>query len=94
VGKASECLSSANDLLIIIDTLLGLIERGGQLLNEGVPRPCHICGNGYYRPQVLRQGTNGGILRIWVSGGATDIESMPVQILACDNCRHVEFFRT
>jgi serine/threonine protein kinase len=94
VGRASECLSSANDLLIIVSTLLGLIERGGQLLNEGVPRPCHICGNGYYQPQVLRQGRKGGTLRIWASGEAMDIESMPVQIFACDSCHHVEFFRT
>lgn len=94
VGKASECLSSAQDLLIIVDTLLRMIECGGQLLKEGVPRPCHICGNGYYRPHVLPQGTNAGILRIWISGGASDIESLSVQIFVCDYCRHVELFRT
>lgn len=94
VGKASECLSSAQDLLLMVDTLLRRIECGGQVLNEGVPRPCHICGNGYYQRQVLRPGTIGGMLRIWASGGATDIENLSVQIFVCDNCRHVEFFRT
>lgn len=94
VGKASECLSSAQDLLIIVDTLLRMIECGGQLLKEGVPRPCHICGNGYYQPQVLRQGTNVGILRIWISGGASDIEGLSVQIFVCDKCGHVELFKT
>jgi serine/threonine protein kinase len=93
VGKSSECLPSAHDLLIIVNTLLGVTERGGQLLNEGVPRPCHICGNGYYRLQVPRQGTDGGILRIWISGGALDVECVSVQIFACDYCRHVELFR-
>jgi serine/threonine protein kinase len=94
VGKPSECLSSAQDLLNMVDAMLKMIGGGGQLLKEGVPRPCHVCGNGYYRPQVLRQGTNVGILRIWISGGALDIESLPVQIFVCDNCRHVELFRT
>lgn len=92
VGRASDCLPSAQDLLLMVDELSNMLERGGQLLHEGVPRPCQICGSGYYRPHILRQGISRGNLRIWVSGGATDIEVVRVQIFACEKCGHVEMF--
>jgi serine/threonine protein kinase len=95
VEQPSQCLSSAQDLLIMVDTMLRIIERGGQLLwAPYVPRPCHVCGNGHYEPQMLAHNTPLGSIRLWLSGTASGTDSLPVRILVCSNCGHVEFFKT
>jgi serine/threonine protein kinase len=93
VEAADRCLSSAQDLLLAVDTILRAMELGGQLLSESVPRPCHVCGNGFYQPQELRKHTSTAGMRLWISGGATDIEVLGVQVFSCDKCGHVQFFK-
>jgi serine/threonine protein kinase len=73
------------DLLLMVNKLLQIIDRGGQLLNENVPRPCHICGNGFYQRK-----THDGSLVIWVKDSQTS--NLKVQPFVCDYCGHVEFF--
>jgi serine/threonine protein kinase len=95
VEQADQCLSGAQDLLPRIDQALGIIERGGQLLRPGVPRPCRVCGKGFYQAVVLRENPKNGplSLRFWVIG-TSDISSVPARPLACDYCGHVELFTT
>ncbi len=44
VKNPHDCLSSAGELSKIVTSFLVALQRGGQLLSPGVPRPCRICG--------------------------------------------------
>jgi serine/threonine protein kinase len=90
VERQQRCFSSAADLLLVVDTNLESIKRGGQLLQDGIPRICHVCGGGRY----ARQGSPSYNLRLWNSGGANDTTTMGVEVWVCGTCNHVEFFRT
>jgi serine/threonine protein kinase len=52
VEEQKDCFSSADDLLLVVDTYLEVIKQRGQLLNDGIPRPCHVCGLGHYARQA------------------------------------------
>ena len=88
-----ECLPRAGELLLVVDGHLNVMRRGGQMLREGVPRPCRVCGNGHYQPEVLRQNTPVGSMRFWFSAPGPDIGSLSVRTFVCSNCGHVEFFK-
>ncbi len=94
VEQPKDCFSSARDLLIAVDATLGIIERRGQLMSRGVPRPCHVCGNGYYQPELLRQNSPVGSMRFWFNAPASDVGTLPVHTFVCSSCGHVEFFKT
>jgi serine/threonine protein kinase len=93
VEQTDQCLPNAEELLRWTDEAFGVIVRGGQLMREGVPRPCRICGKGFYRPVVFPQVPNAlPGLRLWLSG--SEIVSLPVSPLACDYCGNLEFFKS
>ena len=94
VGREEKCLSSADDLLLIVDTNLETIKQSGQLLHDGIPRICHVCGVGRYARQTFAKNTPAYNMRLWSSGGATDISLMGVEVFECDTCHHIQFFRT
>lgn len=85
VEHSRECLSSAQDVLQMVNTALLAIERGGQLVKDGVPRPCHVCGQGMY------QAENQGEVQIWRTNSQPSL--LKTRLFACDNCGHVEFFK-
>jgi serine/threonine protein kinase len=89
VEEAGDCLESAQQLLPILDESLAILDRGGQLLSDGVPRPCRVCGKGHYRLESLPPGTAGA------SKVNLSMAGMPivVRLFICDNCGHVELFR-
>jgi hypothetical protein len=89
VEESKNCLASADDLLTIVNTTIARIERGGQLLSDGVPRPCRVCGTGLYQPAVLRQGVQGKPVFSFSLAGA------PVEVrpFTCDHCGHMELFK-
>ena len=96
VERPEQCQTSASDLVIIISTYLQMLERGGQLLHPGIPRPCRVRGHGHYQsegygstqPPIPKDGPVG--LRLWVGG--SDVVSLRVYPFVCDTCGHVEFF--
>jgi serine/threonine protein kinase len=96
VERERDCLSGAQDLLLAVETTLRIIERGGQLLKEGVPRPCRVCGIGLYQPGALSNTlpalSKGGPvgLRFWY--GASETTTVPVYPFVCNTCGHVELF--
>lgn len=94
VEREEDCLPSADGLLLIVKTNLESIKQGGQLLHDGIPRNCHVCGVGHYARQSLTKDTRSYNLRLWNSGGATDISTIGVEVWECDMCRHIQFFRT
>lgn len=46
--ERSKVLPTALELLQIVDGHLGVMRRGGQVLTDDVPRPCRVCGTGFY----------------------------------------------
>lgn len=85
-----KCLASARDLLAAVDHHLSIMSRGGQSLAEGVPRPCHVCGRGYYHAGELRRGVTGRpVVGLSMAGYPISFE-----IFLCDVCGHTELFKT
>jgi len=39
-----------------------------ELLKEGVPRLCRVCGYGHYRPEQVRPGSTAAGIRFWPVG--------------------------
>ncbi len=85
-----KCVSSS-ELLTWVDAHLSVMQRGGQMLRDGVPRLCHVCGQGNYQPETLLSNNKVGALRLWVGG--SDISSINVQPFACNSCGHITFFK-
>ena len=85
VEYPQQCLVSAQDLLLVADEVLKIMEAGGQLLDEGIPRPCRVCGKGSYQ-----RAADSRLLRFWIGG--SDTQHMAVQTYMCDACHHVDFF--
>jgi serine/threonine protein kinase len=89
VEEPDQCLGSAVDLLALVDEQLAVLERGGQVLTEGIPRPCHICGKGQYRKMLLEPGVVGKpLVNLSLAG-----KSIEFSIFICDVCHHVQLFR-
>ena len=86
-----KCLPNAGELLSVVNAHLDVMRRGGQMLRDGVPRLCHVCGQGNYQAETLLSNNRVGALRLWVGG--SDISSINVQPFVCDKCGHVEFFK-
>jgi serine/threonine protein kinase len=93
VEHPSDCRLSADDLLSMVDKFLLSLDQGGQLLTHGVPRPCHVCGVGFYQfrllPNNLPDKPIG--LRLWAVGTG-ESQMWSVHPWACDNCGHVALF--
>jgi serine/threonine protein kinase len=94
VQREEKCFRSAGDLLLVVDSNLETIKQSGQLLLNGIPRICHVCGVGRYSRQALRKDTLAYNLRLWNSGGATDISTLGIEVWECGTCHHIQFFRT
>jgi serine/threonine protein kinase len=91
VLKPSDCRQSARQLLPAIDEAIGILSRGGQLLSDGIPRPCRFCGKGYYRPGNPASNLDREIkLRTW--RGQKPVPLAPLRMFTCDTCGHVEMF--
>jgi serine/threonine protein kinase len=94
-----KCLPRASELLGVVDAHLSVMQRGGQMLREGVPRPCRVCGIGFYEPAggptsdqvlILQFGTPSitGNFASWRQEGV-----LYVRNFVCNYCRNIELFR-
>jgi predicted Zn-ribbon and HTH transcriptional regulator len=96
VEEPEQCQTSAGGLTAIVSTYIKMLERNGQLLHIGVPRPCRVCGHGHYQdaavvqtvPRIPKDTPVG--LRLWIGG--SDTTTVQVFPYVCDACGHVEFF--
>ena len=89
VERPDQCLPGAQELLPAIDDTLRIALRGGQMTRDDIPKPCGICGKGFYRDVTLRENPQNRTvgLRFWVIG-AGDTSTLPVRPLACNYCGH------
>jgi serine/threonine protein kinase len=94
VAHEEDCLRSAQDLYLMVGAYVEMLERGGQPLTPGVPRPCRVCGVGFYGPEKFertspRLNPNETGLRFWSAGNSG---TLPVRVLVCNTCGHLELF--
>jgi serine/threonine protein kinase len=87
VEEPGQCRVSAGDLAIIVSTYVHMLERGGQIWRDGIPKPCRICGQGTYQPNTVPDAA----IRLWT--GSSETVSFGIRLFLCDACGHVEFFR-
>ena len=85
VEEPEQCLSSATELLEVVDHSIFLIESGGQLHMSA--RRCRVCGRGYY---VADSGER-------ITLGRYDEYNRQIGVLSvaafhCSYCSHYEFF--
>lgn len=96
VDRPENCASISLVHSMVI-AFVQVIEQGGQLLNgKDVPKPCHVCGIGEYKPDLLElsdPSKNLFGLRMWHGNGA-DSSRMRVGIFTCDRCGHVQLFKS
>jgi hypothetical protein len=77
------------ELLAAVGEQLAVLERGGQLLTDAIPRPCRICGKGLYRKMQLAAGVAGKpVVNLSLAG-----EPIELSLFTCDVCHHVQLFR-
>jgi serine/threonine protein kinase len=89
VERPEDCLGSAADLVPMVDAFLSMIGRDGQLLNADVPRPCRVCGQGFYR--VENGAVSEGNLQVWITGNESKL--LHVRLFFCDACGHAQVFK-
>jgi serine/threonine protein kinase len=93
VDRPENCMG-IHDMRAMVIAFVSLIEQGGQLLQNEVPRPCHVCGHGEYQPEDFRQKDSAFHMRFWnLSGGSNDINLATVRLFVCNSCGHVELFK-
>lgn len=97
VEEPSNCLPSAKELLNLLDEVLGVIGRGGQPLTDGIPRPCRVCGKGFYHSEDENSSKRGLTVHHQLQRIANSREEfisiIRFQPLVCDVCGHTEFFK-
>jgi serine/threonine protein kinase len=98
VTHERDCMGSAVDLWLMVDKFSQMMQNGGQLLNSGVPRRCHVCGIGEYKPEQAGEGPPNPTAPIHlnrvVNNMAQPVGGFKVEAFSCTNCNHVQFFKT
>jgi serine/threonine protein kinase len=94
VERQEKCFGSADDLLVTVDSNLETIKQGGQLLLDGIPRICHVCGVGHYARQALTKDIPSYNMRLWDSGARDPSFTLGIEVWECGTCHHIQFFRT
>jgi serine/threonine protein kinase len=94
VPREEDCIPSAQDLYLMVGKYVEMLEHGGQLLTQGVPRPCRVCGVGLYDRERFertspRLDSSQTGLRFWSGGNAG---SLPVRVFVCNTCGHLQLF--
>ena len=96
VDMESACLSTAGELLRVVDGILPAVRGGGQPIGADQSRRCLVCGHGHYADKGMRrldlvsnedQSDGVGGIR------APSKERWTIRAGTCNQCGHVQFFR-
>jgi serine/threonine protein kinase len=90
VEEPHECLTSAQELLEIVDKNLATLLQGVPLLDEEgkLARPCRVCGKGFYRNHL-----KGVSVRLQgFDNQNRPTTNISLAAFVCDVCTHFEFF--
>ena len=88
VEDESDCLSSAAELLDLVDTSLVALRRGGQPTSDGLPRRCIVCGLGHYVDLY-----GGELHTLVLHQEPARMDQLTVRAFRCNQCDHVQFFQ-
>jgi serine/threonine protein kinase len=96
-----KCLPSAGELLLVVDDHLSVMRRGGQMVRDGVPRPCRVCGKGFYEPFGGTPGLSNQTLILQFGSASTPNYTaswrqegvLYLRHLVCNYCGNIELFR-
>lgn len=92
VSREKDCLASAQELFLMVGGLSEIVQRGGQLTDDDIPRPCRVCGKGFYRPE--ESGSSPASIGTQITNPTGQhVGSIWFKLLTCDFCRHVQLFR-
>ena len=91
-----ETCQSAQDLHLMVGKYVEMMQNNGHVVKDDVPRRCQVCRVGFYPREKFERGhprinPNQTGLRFW-SGGSSDVATLPVRVLACDTCGHLQMF--
>jgi serine/threonine protein kinase len=96
VEHERDCTLTAEEMLQFTNKMIQVAERGGQMIRKDVPRPCRICGDGFYVPDTVFSSNIPPIrsgdpvsLTMWVGNQQTPLKVYP---FVCSYCGHLEFF--
>jgi serine/threonine protein kinase len=94
VERERNC-ESVSTIRAMVISFIYVLKQGGQLINDGVPRPCRVCGFGEYRPDTFGASTPIG-MRFWLGQGSVPQTTTmkEVRLFVCDKCGHMQLFRT
>jgi serine/threonine protein kinase len=93
VTREKDCLFSAIDLVLIVGAYLEMMRRGGNIQRNDVPRPCKVCGVGYYLP-VRDGGSVAWALHQRVNNVDQHIGVLHMSPFECTRCGNVQVFKT
>lgn len=96
-----KCLPQAGELLLVVDEHLSVMRRGGQMVRDGVPRPCRVCGKGFYEPVGGTPASSNQTLILQSGSASTPNYTaswkqegvLYVRHLVCNYCGNIELFR-
>jgi serine/threonine protein kinase len=100
VEEPKDCWSSL-DVYQMVGAFSRMMQRDGQLLKDGVPRPCRVCGVGHYSPEKEMPGQPNTTASIQLSRVVTNarintgepVGGFKAEPFACNKCGHVQFFK-
>ena len=87
VQYEKDCLENAGLLLNEIDSLLGALRLGADIMSDS-ERPCRVCGFGKYQLVVNNRDRYNNIENF----GFTPRGTHAFKVFVCDNCGHVQLF--
>jgi hypothetical protein len=92
VEEPADCLTSAQQLLEVVDETLMALDRGAPLLNSDgrLVLPCRVCGRGFYQP--LDAGLQASVRLPRYDQISTANHPILVRAFVCNVCTHYEFF--
>ena len=80
VQHEKDCLSSASELLKIVDETIDALRVGGEPVSDGIPRRCRVCGRGHYR-RIKKD-----------SASLAEAPTILVDVYGCESCGHIQMF--
>jgi serine/threonine protein kinase len=86
VEDEDNCLSSASQLLELVDEVLHAVKRHGQVVGERIERRCRVCGQGRYELVINEDTTSLRNFGLSPAGVST------FKVFKCSRCGHVELF--
>ena len=86
VEDEKDCLKTVDDLLEIVDTVIYLIQRNADIVEDGLERKCKVCGLGEYKYVVNENSNDAYNFGIRPTGNKT------FKIFACNHCGNVQMF--